>query len=42
LEKVAASCPVRRAVETGIEFGETITRREPASAPGLVTTGGTP
>jgi putative redox protein len=25
LEKVAASCPVRRSVETGIEFHETIT-----------------
>jgi putative redox protein len=29
LEKVAASCPVRRAVESGIEFFETIARREP-------------
>jgi len=28
LEKVAASCPVRRAVESGIEFVETIARRE--------------
>jgi putative redox protein len=28
LEKVAASCPVRRAVEAGIEFVETIARRE--------------
>lgn len=27
LEKVAASCPVRRAIETGVEFHETITRR---------------
>jgi len=26
LEKVAAACPVRRAVETGIEFSETIAR----------------
>jgi len=26
LEKVAASCPVRRAVEAGIEFSETIER----------------
>jgi uncharacterized OsmC-like protein len=26
LEKVAASCPVRRAVEAGIEFEETIAR----------------
>ena len=32
LDKVAASCPVRRAVETGIEFSETITRREEAAA----------
>jgi len=29
LEKVAASCPVRRAIEAGIEFDETIGRREP-------------
>lgn len=28
LEKAAASCPVRRAVEAGIEFVETIARRE--------------
>jgi len=42
LEKVAASCPVRRAVEAGIDFVETITRREPASARRLVTSGGTP
>lgn len=28
LEKVAASCPVRRALESGIEFVETIARRE--------------
>jgi putative redox protein len=27
LEKVAASCPVRRAIEAGIEFDETIARR---------------
>lgn len=32
LEKVAASCPVRRSVEAGIEFVETIERRERASA----------
>jgi putative redox protein len=31
LEKVAASCPVRRSVEAGIEFVETIERRERAS-----------
>jgi putative redox protein len=34
LEKVAASCPVRRAVESGIEFVETIARRE-RSAPAV-------
>jgi putative redox protein len=28
LEKVAAACPVRRAVESGIEFVETIARRD--------------
>jgi putative redox protein len=38
LEKVAASCPVRRAVETGIEFHETLARR-PHARP-LVPTGG--
>ena len=32
LDKVAASCPVRRAVETGIEFSETIAVREHAAA----------
>jgi len=31
LERVAASCPVRRSVEAGIEFVETIERRERAS-----------
>jgi putative redox protein len=30
LAKVAESCPVRRSVEAGIEFEETIARREPA------------
>jgi putative redox protein len=34
LEKVAASCPVRRSVEAGIEFSETISRRR-----SLLTTG---
>lgn len=38
LEKVAASCPVRRAVEAGIEFVETIARRE--QPPLLALTGG--
>ena len=32
LEKVAASCPVRRAIEAGIEFDETLSRHEPAPA----------
>ena len=40
LGKVAESCPVRRAVEAGIEFFETIARREPASARPLRTAGG--
>lgn len=40
LEKVAASCPVRRAVETGIEFFETIARSKPASARPLLVAGG--
>jgi putative redox protein len=38
LEKVAEACPVRRAVEAGIEFSETIARRERGLAP-LLTTG---
>jgi putative redox protein len=40
LEKVALSCPVRRAVESGIDFVETIVRREPAAAGPLVAAGG--
>jgi putative redox protein len=40
LEKAAASCPVRRAVEAGIEFVETIAHREPRSARPLVRAGG--
>jgi putative redox protein len=40
LEKVAASCPVRRSIEAGVEFIETISRREPASARALLPTGG--
>lgn len=36
LERVAASCPVRRSVETGIEFVETIALRRPALAAGRV------
>jgi putative redox protein len=30
LEKVAASCPVHRSLEAGVEFEETIRRRAPA------------
>jgi putative redox protein len=41
LAKVAESCPVRRAVEAGIEFEEKIARREPTSARApILTTGG--
>ena len=32
LEKVAESCPVRRSIEAGIEFFETVARSEPAPA----------
>ena len=32
LEKVAEACPVRRAVEAGVEFVEKITSREPEVA----------
>jgi putative redox protein len=39
LEKVAASCPVRRAVESGIEFVETIACKRPG--PPAPATGGT-
>jgi uncharacterized OsmC-like protein len=30
LERVARTCPVRRAIEAGIEFGETLRSEEPA------------
>jgi putative redox protein len=40
LEKVAAACPVRRAVEAGIEFDERIARREPPPERSLLRTGG--
>ena len=40
LEKVAASCPVRRAIEAGIEFDETIARRELVSTRPLLTAAG--
>ncbi len=32
LEKVANACPLRRSIEAGIEFAETIQRRSPALA----------
>jgi putative redox protein len=40
LEKVAASCPVRRSIESGIEFVETISRRGNLSEQPLLPTGG--
>jgi uncharacterized OsmC-like protein len=39
LEKVAEACPVRRSVEAGIEFHETIARRE-SSERSRLTVGG--
>ena len=41
LEKVAESCPVRRSVEAGIEFSETVRRRDRSSSRPLVQTGST-
>jgi putative redox protein len=41
LEKVAAACPVRRSVEAGIEFFETIVRRQHPAVRPLVKAGGT-
>jgi putative redox protein len=40
LEHVAASCPVRRAIEAGIEFEETVELRAEPSARELAGTGG--
>ena len=40
LEKVARACPVRRVLETGIEFEESIERRRQPAERGLVQTGG--
>ena len=40
LEKVVASCPVRRAIEAGIEFDETIARRGSVPLRARVTAGG--
>lgn len=39
LERVAASCPVRRSLEAGATFVERIVRPEPSSARGLATAG---
>ena len=40
LRRVAESCPVRRSIEAGIEFQETIEHREKPAARQLVETGG--
>jgi len=41
LERVAAACPLRRSIESGIEFVERMElRREPAPPRGLVPAGG--
>jgi putative redox protein len=40
LERVARSCPVRRSVEAGIEFEETISRRRSTTGRRLVAAGG--
>lgn len=40
LEKVARSCPLRRSIEAGIEFAETIERRESTAVREPVATGG--
>jgi putative redox protein len=40
LEKVAATCPVRRSIEAGIEFVETVTRRDHRAVRGLAPAGG--
>jgi len=40
LEKVASACPVRRSIEAGIEFVETIERRDGGSRRELVDTRG--
>jgi putative redox protein len=42
LERVASSCPLRRAIEAGIEFEETIERGTGAPARELAVTGGAP
>jgi len=40
LEKIARSCPLRRSLEAGVEFAETIDRREERGGRELVQTGG--
>jgi putative redox protein len=42
LAKVAEACPVRRSVEVGIEFHETIARREPLLPRSPLPAGGAP
>ena len=42
LERVARSCPVRRSIEAGIEFEETIERRSGSAARELAEVGGSP
>jgi len=39
LQKVAESCPVRRSVEVGVEFFETLDRRDRPSSHALATVG---
>ena len=39
LEKIARSCPLRRSLEAGVEFAETIDRREDRGGRELVQTG---
>lgn len=40
LAKVAESCPVRRSIESGIEFVETVVRSEAQPVPALLPAGG--
>ena len=42
LERVARACPLRRSIEAGIEFSETIERRADRTGRTPVETGGTP
>jgi putative redox protein len=40
LERVARSCPLRRSIEAGIEFAETVTYHPRATGPAVVAAGG--